>query len=148
MTIHSCSLHFCSFNLRGVCVPHRGQVVVDPGVIIMGHKGDPNRNSRPAFAKNGTFMVFRKLEQAVLPFEAYMDKNYKTIRRDEPGDGTFLTRKERKDLFGARLMGRFKSVCHLFNAPSVFAQDLFDKGCSSGLDALPRRFPVYPSREN
>jgi deferrochelatase/peroxidase EfeB len=75
----------------------------------MGYKGDPKENDHqnPKF-KDGSFMVFRKLEQAVLPFEDYVDKNYKTIHRDEPRDGTFLTRNQRKDLFGARLVGRFK----------------------------------------
>ena len=48
-------------------------------------------------------MVFHKLEQAVLPFEYYVDKNYKTIRRDEPGDGAFLTRQQRKHLFGGKV---------------------------------------------
>jgi hypothetical protein len=83
----------------------------------MGYEGDPKLNSRPAFAKDGSFMVFRKLEQAVLPFEDYVDKNYKTIPRDEPGDGSFLTRQQRKDLFSARLVGRFKSVCHSTHLP-------------------------------
>ena len=98
-------------------MPHRGQVVVNPGVIVMGYEGDPDCDNRPAFAKDGSFMVFRKLEQAVLPFEEYVDKNYKTIRRDEPGDGSFLTRQQRKDLFGARMVGRFKSVCHSTHSP-------------------------------
>jgi Dyp-type peroxidase family len=104
--------------LRGVCRPHRGQVTVDPGVVVMGYKGDPKENDHqnPKF-KDGSFMVFRKLEQAVLPFEDYVDKNYKTIRRDEPRDGTFLTRNQRKDLFGARLVGRFKSGAPLALTP-------------------------------
>jgi len=82
----------------------------------MGYPGDPNRN-RPRFTKDGSFMVFRKLEQAVLAFDDYVDNNYKSIRRDEPGDGTFLNRQQRKDLFSARLIGRFKSVCRSTQFP-------------------------------
>ena len=92
-----------------------GQRVVSPGVIIMGYKGDPRFKTtapRPTFTKDGSFLVFRKLEQSVLALEDYVDKNYISIRRDEPKDGTPLTDDERKALFGARLVGRFKSVIH------------------------------------
>ena len=113
----------------------------------MGYEGDPNCSSRPAFAKDGPFMVFRKLEQAVLPFEDYVDKNYKTIRRDELGDGTFLTHQQRKDLFSARLVGRLK-VYVIQHTRLCLCSKLIGKGCFSGLNALSRRFPVYLSREN
>lgn len=81
----------------------------------MGHAGDPivddtSRVQRPEFTKDGSFMVFRKLEQAVLSFEDYVNKSYFSIPSDEPNDGSLLTVSERKDLFGARLFGRFKKV--------------------------------------
>ena len=51
-------------------MPHRGQNQCDPGVIIMGYKGDPVFDStdpripaRPDWPKDGSLMVFRKLEQ-------------------------------------------------------------------------------------
>jgi hypothetical protein len=82
----------------------------------MGYKGDPifddpKKTQRPKFTKDGSFMVFRKLEQAVLLLEDYINKNYISIP-DKAGDGTYLTDKEKKALFGARMVGRFKKVCH------------------------------------
>jgi deferrochelatase/peroxidase EfeB len=85
-----------------------GQRVVKPGVIIMGYPGDPHASTRPAFAKDGSFMVFRKLEQNVLYLQDYVEQHWNTI----PGEikGTQLSDTQRKDLFGARMVGRFKSV--------------------------------------
>jgi hypothetical protein len=55
-------------------------------------------------------MVFRKLEQNVLVLEDYVAKYWKTIPRDVAGDnGILLTDNRRKQLFTARLVGRFKS---------------------------------------
>jgi hypothetical protein len=81
----------------------------------MGYKGDPHFKStvvRPTFTKDGSFMVFRKLEQAVLSLEDYINANYVSIPPDEPTDEQPLSDDERKALFGARLVGRFKSVRH------------------------------------
>lgn len=87
-------------------------------MIILGYPGDPvfdNKNLpvRPSFTKNGSFMVFRKLEQNVLVLEDYVTKYWKTIPRDIAGDNSIiLTDNQRKQLFGARLVGRFKSVSY------------------------------------
>lgn len=80
----------------------------------MGYPGDPiyddkSKPQRPLFSKNGSFMVFRKLEQAVLLFEDYINDNF-----DKMPDPTHklsdLTVPELKALFGARMFGRFKKV--------------------------------------
>ena len=56
-------------------------------------------------------MVFRKLEQNVLVLEDYVAKYWQTIPRDVAGDNSIiLTTNQRKQLFAARLVGRFKSV--------------------------------------
>ena len=56
-------------------------------------------------------MVFRKLEQNVLALEDYVAKYWKTIPRDVAGDNSIiLSTNQRKQLFAARLVGRFKSV--------------------------------------
>jgi hypothetical protein len=87
-------------------------------VVILGYPGDPvvddkNLPVRPSFTKNGSFMVFRKLEQNVLVLEDYVAKYWKTIPRDVAGDNSILlTDNERKQLFAARLVGRFKSVSY------------------------------------
>ena len=84
----------------------------------MGCPGDPvfdNKNSpvRPSFTKNGSFMVFRKLEQNVLGLEDYVAKHWETIPIDVAGDNSILlTTDQRKQLFAARLIGRFKSVSY------------------------------------
>ena len=84
----------------------------------MGCPGDPfvdNKNlpARPSFTKNGSFMVFRKLEQNVLALEDYVTKNWETIPIDVAGDNSILlTADQRKQLFAARLIGRFKSVSY------------------------------------
>ena len=97
----------------------------------MGYKGDPCFKSkvvRPTFTKDGSFMVFRKLEQAVLALEDYVNANYTSIPVDEPTDGSTLSDKERRDLFGARLVGRFKSVLHhRILIMSIFSQIYFSR---------------------
>ncbi|KAI5989297.1 hypothetical protein EDD15DRAFT_2284759 [Pisolithus albus] len=104
-------------------VPKPGQHVVKPGVIIMGYPGDPvyddpRRPARPSFTKDGTFMVFRKLEQNVLFFEDYVNKNWPSIPA-QPETGVQLNTEQRKLLFGARLVGRFKSGVPLARSPYI-----------------------------
>lgn len=97
---------------RGISVPKPGQRVVKPGAIIMGYPGDPLYGAkpvRPEFTKDGAFLVFRKLEQNVLFLEDYTNKNWPSIPA-EPEKGVSLDEKQRKELFAARLVGRFKSV--------------------------------------
>lgn len=67
----------------------------------MGYKGDsvfdkPDSIQRPAYTKNGTFMVFRKLEQDVCGFEKYVEDN---------------RGKDSIEMCAAKMVGRFKSVC-------------------------------------
>jgi len=98
-----------------------GQRVVDPGVIILGYPGDPiyddrSALNRPDFTKDGSFMVFRKLEQNVLYWEDYINKNWISVPQ-EITKGVFLTEAQRKILFGARMFGRFKSGVPLALSP-------------------------------
>jgi Dyp-type peroxidase family len=85
--------------LTGLCKKHPGQQLVKAGVVLMGYPGDsvfdkPDSIQRPAFTKNGTFMVFRKLEQDVCGFEKYVE--------DKRGS-------DNSELFAAKMVGRFKS---------------------------------------
>ncbi|KAF8307454.1 Dyp-type peroxidase [Clavulina sp. PMI_390] len=100
--------------------PQPGQRIVKPGVIIMGYPGDPIKDDpssiqRPTFCKDGSFMVFRKLEQDVLGFNDYIDRNWKAVPAKV--GNTSLTDKQRKDLFGARMVGRFKTGAPLALTP-------------------------------
>ena len=64
-------------------------------------------------------MVFRKLEQNVLVLEDYVAKYWQTIPSDIAGKNSItLTDNQRKQLFAARLVGRFKSVSYaIANSP-------------------------------
>ena len=90
----------------------------------MGYPGDsvldkPDSIQRPSFTKNGTFMVFRKLEQDVCGFEKYVE--------DKRGGAS-------SELFAAKMVGRFKSVCHFkYDLPTLFLIR-FCQGSSSRLD--------------
>jgi hypothetical protein len=84
----------------------------------MGYPGDPVRDDpyikvkRPAWTKDGTILVFRKLEQLVISFEDYVTKNGPRWREFVPGGDISppLNKEEAEGLFGARLLGRWKSV--------------------------------------
>ena len=108
------------FNLyprSGVTQPRPGQIQVNPGVVVLGYKGDPvvddpyAKQPRPAWAKDGTMMVFRKLQQFVPEFDAYIYEAGKRWPEFAPGgQSAGLTDDEGAELFGARMIGRFKSV--------------------------------------
>lgn len=44
--------------------PLPGQISIDPGLFLVGEDGDPTSN-RPAWAKGGSIMAFRQLQQLV-----------------------------------------------------------------------------------
>ncbi|KAH7912670.1 hypothetical protein BJ138DRAFT_749872 [Hygrophoropsis aurantiaca] len=103
--------------LRGLSHAFPGQLQVDPGVIVMGYKGDPvledrNAPQRPDWTKNGSMMVFRKLEQDVLGWNNYLKKygpywrEFTTVP-DEASPP--LNDAEGAEFFGACLVGRWKS---------------------------------------
>ncbi|KAI3611319.1 hypothetical protein WG66_002137 [Moniliophthora roreri] len=116
-----------------------GQRIVNPGVVILGYPGDPvydNKDAvaRPDFTKDGSFMVFRKLEQNVLFLEDYVNKNWQSIPADEPKDGTYLTNDQRKNLFAARMVGRFKSGVPLALSPYIEDPAYLDPGLINNFD--------------
>ncbi|KLO11577.1 Dyp-type peroxidase [Schizopora paradoxa] len=76
-----------------------GQQAVDPGVLVLGQNGDTV--TRPAWAKNGSFLAYRQLNQLVPEFNKFLN--------DNPLDLPGLTRPEGSELLGARLVGRWKS---------------------------------------
>nr|WAW38278.1 DyP-type peroxidase [Auricularia auricula-judae] len=86
-----------------------GQQVVNAGVILVGEPGDTV--PRPAWAKDGSFLAFRQLQQLVLEFNSFLDQNAPVV----PG----LTHPESADLLGARMIGRWKSGAPVQLAPLV-----------------------------
>ena len=47
---------------------------LDPGVILIGEQGD-NVTGRPSWAKDSSFLVFRKLRQFVPEFNHFLSQN-------------------------------------------------------------------------
>lgn len=87
----------------GFGTPLPGQAVVSAGIILVGEDSDPSLSSRPTWATDGSFLAFRQLEQKVPEFNQFLSDN----PINEPG----LTPEQGSELLGARMVGRWKSVC-------------------------------------
>ncbi|KAJ7099856.1 fungal peroxidase [Mycena crocata] len=94
--------------VQGFQTPKPGQAVVPAGEILVGEANDTITN-RPAWAKDGSFLAFRQLQQLVPEFNKFVTDN--PIRA--PG----LTAKQGSDLMGARMVGRWKSGAPVFLSP-------------------------------
>nr|WAW38305.1 DyP-type peroxidase [Mycena epipterygia] len=95
--------------VSGFQTPHPGQAVVPPGEILVGETGDSV--TRPAWAKDGSFLAFRQLKQLVPEFNKFL--------ADNPIRAPTLTSQQGSDLLGARMVGRWKSGAPVFLAPLV-----------------------------
>ncbi|KAA8645098.1 hypothetical protein EYZ11_008150 [Aspergillus tanneri] len=73
---------------------------VPPGLIIVGHDGDPL--NQPAWAKDGSFLVFRDLQQHVPEFNQFLDNNAHASQDTEQGPAS-------AEKLGALLMGRWRN---------------------------------------
>jgi Dyp-type peroxidase family len=78
-----------------------GQEAVPAGIALCRNSGDPRYSKRPSWSKDGSFLVFRYLEQLVPEFDDFLIKNPIVL------DG--LPRDEGSALLGARMVGRWKS---------------------------------------
>ncbi|KAG8793135.1 hypothetical protein FRC12_003771 [Ceratobasidium sp. 428] len=84
----------------GVVDPLPGQRTVPPGTILLGTDQDLVP-TRPPWAVEGSFLVFRQLSQLVPEFHDFLDKNPVVSPGLDPQLGS--------ELMGARLVGRWKS---------------------------------------
>ncbi|CAI7636533.1 unnamed protein product [Penicillium crustosum] len=91
---------------------NRGMAPVDPGVIFVGHEGDESKT--PAWAKDGSFMVFRIYEQLVPEFYHWCAENCPIAAADtknsiEKGEQVKWSDKamDQMGLFSSRLVGRW-----------------------------------------
>jgi Dyp-type peroxidase family len=91
-----------------------GQDLIWPGEFILGYPGqdrhDPIKPGPIAplpapWARNGSYMVFRRLEQRVPEFRAFVDAQAARLGMD-------------RELLAARMVGRWKSGAPLESAPS------------------------------
>ncbi|KAJ7268353.1 fungal peroxidase [Mycena rebaudengoi] len=88
--------------------PKPGQgPAVPAGTLLLGENGD--FVPRPAWAKDGSFLVFRQLAQLVPEFDKFVTNNAIV----KPG----LTLQQGADLLGARMVGRWKSGAPVDLAP-------------------------------
>ena len=113
---------------------------VDPGVLLLGQPGDKQLKTRPVWAKvgrqhsskrftntasqDGSFLVFRQLDQLVPEFDQFLDSQ--ADKFNVPGHPD-LNHEQKKELLGARLIGRWKSgapvdLAPVFDDPTI-AQD-------------------------
>ncbi|KAJ7590169.1 fungal peroxidase [Mycena floridula] len=83
---------------------------IDAGHILLGESGDRSMDSRPPWAKDGSFLVFRQLKQLVPEFDNFLVAN-------TPSDMT-------PELLGARMVGRWKSGAPIFLSPHADDPDL------------------------
>ncbi|KAG8796495.1 hypothetical protein FRC12_021128 [Ceratobasidium sp. 428] len=84
----------------GVVEPLPDQRTVPPGTILLGTDQDLVP-TRPPWAVEGSFLVFRQLSQLVQEFHDFLDKNPVVSPGLDPQLGS--------ELMGARLVGRWKS---------------------------------------
>lgn len=69
---------------------------VKPGVIVVGRDGD-NTHIKPQWMNDGSFLVFRKLEQHVGKWNDFVTNQWNNAGSNGPAQ------------FGAQLMGRWQS---------------------------------------
>ncbi|KAJ7201680.1 fungal peroxidase [Mycena pura] len=96
--------------VQGFQTPLPGQAVVATGEILLNETGD-SVTTRPAWAKDGSFLAFRQLQQLVPEFNKFLT--------DNPIRAPALTRQQGSDLLGARMIGRWKSGAPVFLSPLV-----------------------------
>ncbi|KAF8576379.1 Dyp-type peroxidase [Ramaria rubella] len=85
--------------VKGIVTPFPGQQVIDPGVLLLGQTGDTV--TRPAWAKNGSILVYRHLDQLVPEFDKF--------KRDNALNVAELGVDQGAELLGSRFFGRWKS---------------------------------------
>ncbi len=94
--------------VKGLTSPLPGQQVVSPGVFVCGYPGEGKpAPARPAWVKDGAFMVFRLLEQKVPEFNDFLNTAAPTLG----GGGIDPV------LLGARMVGRWKSGAPVETTP-------------------------------
>jgi Dyp-type peroxidase family len=107
--------------------PRRGDDRVPTGEILLGY---PNAYDRlpltPIWGdfdlgKNGSYLVFRKLQQHVAGFWGWIANRARELANGNPADTAYLT-----ELLGAKLMGRWRS-----GAPLVLTPDRDDPAYAS-----------------
>ncbi|KAJ6506018.1 dye-decolorizing peroxidase precursor [Mycena vulgaris] len=85
--------------------------VTNPRTFLLGELGDASQDSRPSWAIDGSFLVFRKLQQFVPEFNKFLTDNPLEVGVLSPAEGSAL--------LGARMVGRWKSGAPVYLAPTA-----------------------------
>jgi Dyp-type peroxidase family len=96
--------------VKGLTTPFPGQELLDPGLFVFGYPGEPAvppapAPPRPAWMKNGSFQVFRRLRQLVPEFHKFLLDQALVLGMDPV-------------LLGARVVGRWQSGAPLALTPA------------------------------
>ncbi|KAF8143462.1 dye-decolorizing peroxidase precursor [Mycena galopus ATCC 62051] len=82
------------------------------GIFLLGEASDPvTTTARTSWAKDGSFLVFRQLEQLVPEFNKFLADNPLDVEELGPEAGS--------ELLGARMVGRWKSGAPIFLTPTA-----------------------------
>ena len=106
-----------------------GQNLLWPGEFVFGYQGqDPEADTittpgavsdaGPEWAKDGAFLVFRRLRQDVPGFHAFLDHTAEHFGIDS-------------SLFGAKCVGRWPSGAPIMRAPKADNKELADNDCAN-----------------
>jgi deferrochelatase/peroxidase EfeB len=79
-----------------------GSPIIPAGVIVMGYEGDADKDKRPAWAKDGSFLATRKLNCFVPEFDEFLLLHGPRIFPGIPPNDAALK-------LGSRLFGRWKN---------------------------------------
>jgi Dyp-type peroxidase family len=82
-----------------------GFSVIPPGILLLGNNGDLKASQRPKWSKDGSFLVFRQLQELAPEFDAFIMDN----AIQDPTGKVQLTQREGADLLAARMFGRWPS---------------------------------------
>jgi Dyp-type peroxidase family len=96
-----------------------GQLLLWPGEFVFGYPASspdpmvpgPVRLEGPAWSRNGSYLVYRRLRQNVAGFWAFIAKQAEALR-NQPGFGDWTD-----DRLAAAIVGRWKSGAPLLRAP-------------------------------
>lgn len=105
---------------------------IETGEFLLGHKDEafeyPRAPGPPLFARNGTYMVYRKLHQNVATFHRFLEEvgsTFPTGAATEKKDNQ-KAKEVRKETFAAKLAGRWRNGAPLVTFPTKKEADAFD----------------------